>query len=256
MLSPRPGLFDSFSVTTFRSSLLCGAAGFILTARAFAEPPATNTPPGPVQVATMTNVEPATPAAPQPNAKSAPGAQSPNGTNGTTLSGTPVTKAPDTNAQKGKSSAATSASSSSVSAAPAKGTTSAKAKPVSVLDHYLTDLNDTLKLSAEEKKDIQTYYLADGKDLHTIFNDNSISPLQQAQQVSDLRDKRNDKIDALLSDVDRRREFFRVEASYRVALTEAAADGALIPAETPAPAPSEAAPSQSEAPPSPKSAAK
>ena len=125
---------------------------------------------------------------------------------------------------------------------------------MSVLDNYLTDLNTTLHLTANEKNDIQTYYLQDGDELRDILNNSSISPLQQAARVSDLRDKRNDKIEALLGDVDRRHEFFTVEANYRVALTEAAATGALCPAQTPAPVPTptDTTPGQAEPIPTPK----
>jgi hypothetical protein len=205
-------------VTTFRFHLLCGLACFILMARAFAKSPATNSPPGPGQIAAPTHAEPATPAP-----------------NGTSPSEKSVAKAPNTSQKKDKSSSAAAPAPQTASAPPAKGAPAAPAKSVSVLDHYLQDLNDSLKLSAQEKADIQTYYLADGIQLHDILNDSSLSPLQQAQQVSDLRDKRNDKIEALLSDVDRRRDFFAIEANYRVALTEAAANGALIPAQMPPP---------------------
>jgi hypothetical protein len=219
----------------FRSLLLGGGAIlFPLAGTLPAESPATNTPPGPVQAPEMTNAEPQTPAPPQANAKAAPGAASPNGSNGTTLSGTPVTKAPNTPPKVVKNPAAAPAT---ASAAPAKNPPAATKPASPVLGNYLKDLDDTLKLSAEEKKDIETYYLADGVELKNLLNDSSLSPLQQAQQVSVLRDQRDDKIANLLADLDRRREFFQVEAKYRVALTEAAADGALVPAQTPAPAP-------------------
>jgi hypothetical protein len=206
-----------------------------------AESPATNTPPGPVQVPEMTKPEPATPAPPQPNAQSAPGAQSPSGTNGTAQSGNPVTKAPNSPYRKKKNPSAAAEAATSVAA------TLAKSAPP-VLDNYLKDLNDTLTLSANEKSEIQNYYLTDAPLLNGILNDPSLSPLQQEQQVSDLRDKRNARIEALLEDVDRRHEFFKVEAAYRVALTDAAADGTLVPAPPPpaAPAPSDIAPGEAE----------
>jgi len=105
-------------------------------------------------------------------------------------------------------------------------------------DEYLKELTDTLKLSDEEKKAIQTYYLSDGMLLKNILNNDAISPLQKAQQVSDVRDARNTKIEALLQDDDRQRAFLKVEAQYRVALTVLAADGGLVPALPPSVAPS------------------
>jgi hypothetical protein len=124
------------------------------------------------------------------------------------------------------------------------------------LDDYLKDLTDTLKISDDEKKAIQTYYLADGTLLKNILNNDALSPLQQARQVSDLRDARNAKINALLQDVNRQRAFLEVEAKYRVALTELAADGGLVPAQTPPPAPSAVPPAQAEKIPTAKGAAK
>jgi hypothetical protein len=106
-------------------------------------------------------------------------------------------------------------------------------------DDYLKDLADALKLSDDEKKEIQACYLADGVLLKNILNNDSLSPLQQARQVSDVRDVRNNKIEALLQDIDRKHTFLKVEARYRVALTEVAANGELVPAPTtPPPAPS------------------
>jgi len=121
-------------------------------------------------------------------------------------------------------------------------------------DDYLKELSDTLKLTDDEKKSIQSYYLADGEMLKNVLNNDTLSPLQQAQQVSDARDVRNAKIGALIGNDDRRRAFFGVEARYRVALTELAADGGLLPAPpvpasapvpttvAPAPAPAASAP--------------
>jgi hypothetical protein len=94
----------------------------------------------------------------------------------------------------------------------------------------MKDLTDALKLTAEEKNDIQTYYLADGTVLRDTLNDESLSPLKQAEKVAELRDTRDEKIEALLQEVDRQREFFEVEDRYRVALTEAAMEGGLLPA--------------------------
>jgi hypothetical protein len=98
----------------------------------------------------------------------------------------------------------------------------------------MSALADQLKLTADEKKEIQTYYLEDGPALEKILNDSSLSPLQQDQQVSDLRDARNAKITSLLGDVDRTQAFFQVESQYRVALIDSAAEGGLLPAQ-PAP---------------------
>jgi hypothetical protein len=97
------------------------------------------------------------------------------------------------------------------------------------LDSYIQALSDGLTLSKDEKTDIKTYYLDDGSKLQQILNDASLSPLQQTQQVDDLRDTRNAKIEALLRDVDRQSAFLKTEADYRVSLTELAANGALVP---------------------------
>jgi hypothetical protein len=180
------------------------------------------------------NPEPVTSAPPQANSPAAPGAQSPSGTNGTTLSGQAFTKAPSAHHKKSDAPSAAPAPATALAAAPAK-----KAPPV--LDAYLKDLDDTLGLSANEKTEIQNYYLTDAPKLTGILNDPTLSPLQQEQQVADLRDERNAKIEALLEDTDRRHEFFQVEAAYRVALIEAAADGTLVPG-APSPAKTSGAP--------------
>ncbi|MCE0523970.1 MAG: hypothetical protein LV480_13760 [Methylacidiphilales bacterium] len=96
------------------------------------------------------------------------------------------------------------------------------------LNDYIKDLTDELKLSDTEKKEIETYYVNDGPQLQTILNDDTISPLQQAQQVAAIRDARNAKIEMLLNDWRRQNEFLKIEAGYRVALTELAANGGLI----------------------------
>jgi len=106
------------------------------------------------------------------------------------------------------------------------------------LDAYMKDLTAELKLSDAEKQQIQSYYVVDGAQMQKILNDDTLSPLQQAQQVSDLRDARNTKIRDLLNDLDRKHAFDEIEAKYRVALTYLAADGQLIAA---APAPPAAA---------------
>ncbi|HEY0257944.1 MAG TPA: hypothetical protein VGC39_10915 [Candidatus Methylacidiphilales bacterium] len=156
--------------------------------------------------------------------------------------------------------AAPSTNAAPVAPAPAKDTKpGAQAKPAPVtetvaapapapasqpekfkFDDYIKELADTLKLTDDEKKNVQTYYLADGISLKAILNNEALSPLQQAQQVSDLRDARNAKINALLQDVDRQQAFLKVEAQYRVALTELAAEGGLVPAPAPPPVPAPA----------------
>jgi hypothetical protein len=214
---------------------LSGAVLAAATTFSFAESPAVNTPPGPVTMVDLTNAAPETPAPPQANAKSAPGAASPNGSNGTTAGGKPVTKAPNTPAPKTPNPNAAPPPPATVASttAPAQGTP--PKKPASILDNYLADLNDALKLSAQEKQTIQNDYLADGPALKNILNDPALSPLQQARQVADLRQKRDAKIDTLLEDPQRRHDFYEVEARYRVALTESAADGEVAPAQ-PSPA--------------------
>jgi len=109
------------------------------------------------------------------------------------------------------------------------------------LDDYINDLASTLKLSDADKKEVEDLYVADGDNLKKILNDDSLSPLEQAQQVSDLRDTRNTKIEGLLHDVDARKSFRKIEAKYRVALTLSAADGGLVAAPPP-PAAAPAAP--------------
>jgi hypothetical protein len=129
---------------------------------------------------------------------------------------------------------------------PAKAAAPAPAPAASILDDYITELTATLKLTDDEKKKITGYYLDDGATLKAILNNDALSPVQKAGQVSGLRDTRNAKIERLLQDVDRQHAFFPIEARYRVALTEFAADGGLAPAEPalaapPAPAPTSVA---------------
>jgi hypothetical protein len=107
--------------------------------------------------------------------------------------------------------------------------------PANTLDDYVVELVAMVNLSDKEKQEIHDLYTADGVALQKILNDESLSPLQKAQQVSDLRDTRNDKIEHILHDVDRQYAFLQVEAGYRVALTEYAADGGLVPPPPPAP---------------------
>ena len=116
------------------------------------------------------------------------------------------------------------------------------------LDAYIQALTGELTLSKDESQDIKTYYLDDGTKMSQILNDASLSPLQQTQQIDDLRDARNGKIEALLRDVDRQQAFLKMEAGYRVALTELAANGGLVPTtKTPTvPEPTATAPNQAE----------
>jgi hypothetical protein len=109
----------------------------------------------------------------------------------------------------------------------------APAKSELKLDDYIKDLTAALKLTDTEKKKIEGYYVADGAQIKDILNNDALSPLQQARQVSDLRDTRNVKIAALLDDLDRQRAFLKIEARYRVALTELAANGGLVAAQPP-----------------------
>lgn len=199
-----------------------------------------------------TTPPPSTPAPPQPNAKSAPGAAGPNGSNGANELGKAMTKAPNT--PPTASSDVTNAPGPAPAPAPAPAVAAkspaAKASG-SLLDNYISDLTDAVKLSADEKKDIQAYYQADGPTLQKLLNDATISPLQQAAQVAGLRDKRDAKIEALLDqDPTREHEFYAVEANYRVALTESAADGGLNPAQpVPAvPQPTKTTPAQATGP--------
>jgi len=129
------------------------------------------------------------------------------------------------------------AAASAAAAAPAPAAPAVPAAPASTFTFakYLDALKTGLKLSDDEQKQVQAFYLADGPTLQNILNDGSLSPLQQAQKVSDLRDARNGKIEALLENSDeRRREFMAIEAQYRVALTELAADGGLVAPPAPA----------------------
>jgi len=113
----------------------------------------------------------------------------------------------------------------------------APAAPVTKLDDYFVELVAKVNLTDAEKKQVEGLYTADGVALKNILNDDSLSPLQQAQQVSDLRDVRNEKILQILHEVDRQKEFLQVEAVYRVSLTEFAAEGGLVPPPPAAPAP-------------------
>jgi hypothetical protein len=119
-------------------------------------------------------------------------------------------------------------------AAPAPAPAPTPAPSGFTLDVYIKDLTDQLKLSDTEKQEIQTDYVNDGPKLKGILNDDTLSPFQQAQQVADLRNERNAKIEVLLDDLGRKQLFLQIEAKYRVALTLLAADGALVAAPAPA----------------------
>jgi hypothetical protein len=106
--------------------------------------------------------------------------------------------------------------------------------PGLTLDDYIKELTAAANLSDTEKGQIEDLYVADGPVLKTILNNDALSPYQQAQQVSDLRDVRNAKIVALLLEVDRTHAFLLVEAKYRVGLTLLAADGGWVPSAPPA----------------------
>jgi hypothetical protein len=112
-------------------------------------------------------------------------------------------------------------------------TTAAAPSPSLTLDGYIADLADQVPLSKSEQTDIKTYYLDDGAKLQTILNDASLSPLAQQQQVDDLRDARNGKIEALLADDGRQTVFLKMEGTYRVALVQLAAQGGLVPTTPP-----------------------
>ncbi len=125
---------------------------------------------------------------------------------------------------------------------------SAPAKASATLDAYVADLADKVPLSKDEQTDIKTYYEDDGAKLQAILNDANLSPLQQQEHVDEMRDARNAKIDALLQDVDRQTKFDEVENAYRVALTELAAQGGLVPQTPPpnVPQPTATTPDQAE----------
>ena len=157
----------------------------------------------------------------------------------------PPAAAPTAEGTPGNAKANAKATATSTSRAPAPGAT-ATAAPTPpparlTLDDYIKVLTTELKLSDSEKQDIESSYVADGDKLKSILNNDSLSPLQQARQVADLRDARNAKIETLLDTLDRQHGFAQIEPRYRVALTELAANGGLVAA-PPAPAPSTPSP--------------
>jgi hypothetical protein len=137
--------------------------------------------------------------------------------------------------------AAPATNSAPPASAPAKKEATARGKtagqpaaPASLFDSYIKDLTTALNLTDAEKQEIKTYYLDDGPELKNILNDETLSPLQQAREVSDLRSARNARIETLLDDWRRQHEFLKIEARYRVALTELAASGGPAAATSPA----------------------
>jgi hypothetical protein len=151
-------------------------------------------------------------------------------------------------AQADKVAAATKPPEAPVAPAPATPPPAAPATPSLTLDAYIADLAGHVPLSKNEQTDIKTYYLDDGAKLQAILSDASLSPLTQEQQIDDLRDARNEKIEALLADVGRQSEFLKIEDNYRVALVELAAQGGLVPTTPPpnVPEPTSTTPAQAE----------
>jgi len=124
--------------------------------------------------------------------------------------------------------------------------------PATKMGDYTVELTARVPLTDAEKKEVEAIYADDGVALQKILNDDSLSPLEKAQKVANLRDARNAKIETLLRDLDKQKAFREVEAIYRVALTEFAADGGLVPPPAPAaPAPAPAAPTAAPAAPAP-----
>jgi hypothetical protein len=154
----------------------------------------------------------ATASAVQSSPAHASDAKSHNSPPATTPTPAPATKTPDASA--------TPPTSPAPSATPASTVT---------LDAYIAALADQVPLSKDEQTDIKTYYLNDGAKLQGILNDATLSPLAQEQQIDDLRNARNAKIEALLADVGRQSVFLKIESDYRVALVELAAQGGLVP---------------------------
>jgi len=219
LLSHRAGFINLLGVKILRF-LLCGAAALSLATLAVADSPATNTAAAPTQSPAPQKPQPNTPAPKQANAKAAPKAQSPN----TEMAKKGKAKEKPVTASATPANPAATAAATPAPAAPAMA---AAKQTQTVLDHFLQDLDDALKLTAEQKKQIQSYYLADAAPLHSILDDPSSSPLQQAQQAADLRNRRNARVESVLADVQQQHDFYTVEANYRVALLEAAADGTL-----------------------------
>jgi hypothetical protein len=126
--------------------------------------------------------------------------------------------------------------------APASAPATAAAPVGLKLDDFINDLASTLNLADGDKKKIEELYVADGPALQEALNNDALSPLQKAEKVSDIRDARNAKVIELLPDEGKQEAFFKVEAKYRVALTELAAEGGLVASPAPEKMPTPAAP--------------
>jgi hypothetical protein len=160
----------------------------------------------------------------------------------------PATPTPKTHASASAHKPSSAASKPAVAAAQAATPTPPPApapapapKPTVTLDDYMAALTAALSLSKDEQTSVRTSYLDDGPKLQDILNDPSVSPLEQTQEVDALREARNEKIEALLHDAGRQQKFLQVEANYRVALIELAADGGFFPFSPPSPPPASAA---------------
>ncbi len=166
----------------------------------------------------------------------------------------PVLAAPETKPPAKKSPAPTTNAATATPPEPATTNTAAAtpsapaATPAGVtFDEFINDVAKEMSLSDAEKKSIQSAYQNDAPNLQKILNDETLSPLQQAQQVADIRTERNQKISEALGSPDKMQQFLEIEAKYRVALTLLAANGELAPAPAPpaAPASTNAAPGSS-----------
>ncbi len=119
--------------------------------------------------------------------------------------------------------------------APAPAAPAPAPAPTLKLEDFILDLATTAQLTDTEKKEVEDNYLSDGPKLLAILNNDALSPLQKAQQVADIRLARNVRIESILIDTDKRHAFVIIEAKYRVALTDLAANGGWSAA-APAPA--------------------
>lgn len=140
----------------------------------------------------------------------------------------PVTKKPEA--------PATTTAPTTTSAQASAPAQTATPKTGALLNAYIAELAADVPLSKDEQAGIKTAYADDAAKLKDILNNASLSPLEQTQQVDDLRDTRNARIEDLLHDADRQQKFLHIEANYRVALIELAASGGLISTTPQAPA--------------------
>ena len=111
-------------------------------------------------------------------------------------------------------------------------TVPSRIRGVALLNAYLDTMAAQLPLSAEERAAVKRIYQADGAALGNILKDPMLSPLQQERRVDDLENARLVKIETLLGDVDRQQKFHAIEAKYRVALIEVAAQGGFAQPES------------------------